>query len=148
MYLLGCYQDFGKANPNVLTPVIHSLFMEYPGQVVMRAVRDIPRQMKFLPTIFEITEALDEHRGELLMQFAPTPSVPVKPQKTDGNARFVNSREYYEFYGKAPPGYKLFIHGKVINDKGENERMEFAEGDRNTPKVQTPNWVLIPRPRI
>lgn len=57
--LMGCYPDLGKVDPEIYTRMLHSLFMEYPEADVMRVVKDLPRQSKWLPAIAEIQAALD-----------------------------------------------------------------------------------------
>jgi hypothetical protein len=42
-----------------------------------------------------------------------------------------SATDYYKRHGAAPPGHKVYYRGKVINDKGEDERAYMAPNDPN-----------------
>lgn len=59
--LMGSFADHGKVDPDTYSEALKSLFMNYPEVAVRQIVRNLPLKLKWLPTIFEIKEALEDN---------------------------------------------------------------------------------------
>lgn len=57
--LMGAFPDLGKIDPDVFARALQSLFMSYPEDVVERTVKTLPWSAKWLPTLAEVKEFLD-----------------------------------------------------------------------------------------
>ena len=79
--MLGAFSDFGKADPEIYRRMVYELFMEYTQAVVVQAAKQVSRHYKWLPTISEIKEILDdiEDPGRKF-RLPPSPWPELKPE--------------------------------------------------------------------
>lgn len=70
--LLGCYPNGKPGDPQVYVAAVTAVLARYPNAIVQQItdpVGGLPSQCKFLPTIAELTEALNKAMGPLWSEY-------------------------------------------------------------------------------